>query len=171
MNPMLARDYDFRPVDGWMLSEKIDGIRAIWNGEDFISREGNKFSCPEWFKLFMPHICLDGELFIEGKSLGEIAGVITKKSFVDQEWENVRFCVFDAPLAPGVFSARIPVAETAVSGCPYARYVKQTPCRGADHLMNFFQQITSRGGEGIMIKNPDSHYEQKRSINMMKFKP
>ena len=32
MKPMLAKKYEAQPVKGWWLSEKLDGIRAIWDG-------------------------------------------------------------------------------------------------------------------------------------------
>jgi len=32
------------------MSEKLDGVRAFWNGNDFYSRAGNKFNAPDWFK-------------------------------------------------------------------------------------------------------------------------
>src|SRR5262249_18432283 len=34
---------------GWWMSEKLDGIRAYWDGEAFVSRLGNKFFAPDWF--------------------------------------------------------------------------------------------------------------------------
>lgn len=28
---------------GWWMSEKLDGVRAYWDGEAFVSRRGNQF--------------------------------------------------------------------------------------------------------------------------------
>ena len=30
-------------ITGWWLSEKLDGVRAFWNGRTFLSRLGNEF--------------------------------------------------------------------------------------------------------------------------------
>src|ERR1700730_2565362 len=35
-------------VAGWWLSEKLDGVRAYWTGEHFLSRQGNRFYAPTW---------------------------------------------------------------------------------------------------------------------------
>lgn len=51
MKPTLLRDYVGTPCEGWLMSEKLDGWRAMWNGFDFVSREGRILPAPEWFKL------------------------------------------------------------------------------------------------------------------------
>lgn len=43
--------------------EKYDGIRILWNGEEFISRKGNIVEAPNWFKQLFPPIQFDGELW------------------------------------------------------------------------------------------------------------
>ena len=49
---------------GWWMSEKLDGVRAYWDGKTFYSRLGNEFIAPSWFiKNFPSHMTLDGELF------------------------------------------------------------------------------------------------------------
>ena len=54
------------PPLGWYISEKYDGIRAIWDGEKFISRGQKVFTyVPQYFKELMPPgIALDGEMWI-----------------------------------------------------------------------------------------------------------
>jgi len=48
----------------WWISEKLDGVRAYWDGRDFYSRQGNPFPVPEWFKEGLPtDQALDGELW------------------------------------------------------------------------------------------------------------
>ena len=34
---------------GWWMSEKLDGVRAYWDGKQFLSRKNNIFYAPEWF--------------------------------------------------------------------------------------------------------------------------
>ena len=46
------------------MSEKLDGVRAYWNGENFYSRNGLLFDAPAWFKAGLPtDTHLDGELW------------------------------------------------------------------------------------------------------------
>lgn len=51
-------------VTGWWLSEKLDGVRAYWDGSRFLSRLGNEFLAPQWFVASLPETPLDGELWV-----------------------------------------------------------------------------------------------------------
>jgi DNA ligase-1 len=37
-------------MTGWWMSEKLDGVRAWWDGKRFLSRQGNMFNAPDWYK-------------------------------------------------------------------------------------------------------------------------
>jgi len=54
MRPMLSSTYERQDVTGWIMSEKLDGVRAIWTGEKLISRNGNEFAAPGWFTAGLP---------------------------------------------------------------------------------------------------------------------
>src|SRR5690606_1286923 len=49
-------------ADYWV-SEKLDGVRAYWDGQQLISRQGNRFNAPPWFTANFPDTPLDGELW------------------------------------------------------------------------------------------------------------
>ncbi len=51
-------------IQGWWLSEKLDGVRAYWDGGRFFSRQGNLFHAPDWFTEKLPPVPLDGELWL-----------------------------------------------------------------------------------------------------------
>ena len=40
IEPLLAKVYSQEDVSKWWVSEKLDGVRAIWNGENFIFAAG-----------------------------------------------------------------------------------------------------------------------------------
>ena len=62
---MLADKYTEKmDPTAWWLSEKLDGVRAYWDGSDFYSRNGNHFPAPAWFKAGLPPTPLDGELWM-----------------------------------------------------------------------------------------------------------
>src|SRR5262245_42829230 len=64
----LAESWDFSAdPTGWWLSEKLDGVRAYWDGKQFFSRLGNLFHAPDWFVAGLPDVPLDGELWIGRK--------------------------------------------------------------------------------------------------------
>jgi DNA ligase 1 len=59
-------DGDLDPKGFWM-SEKLDGVRAFWDGKQFLSRLGNRYHAPAWFTEGLPLEPLDGELWIDRK--------------------------------------------------------------------------------------------------------
>jgi hypothetical protein len=59
---LLANAYKNHDPSGWWMSEKLDGVRAFWDGKRFISRLGNVFPAPDFYKRGMPKTPLDGEL-------------------------------------------------------------------------------------------------------------
>ena len=107
LKPMLAQSYDGQDVDGWLMSEKMDGVRGLWNGEQFLSRNGNVFDVPEWFKSSMPSVTLDGELWMGRGRFQETVGIVRSNKPQDPRWHEIKFHVFDAPMFDGGFSDRL----------------------------------------------------------------
>jgi len=172
IKPMLAKAYDGQAVTGWLMSEKLDGVRAIWDGEKLLSRNGNQFFAPAWFTAQLPAgVCLDGELYVGRGKFQSTVGVVRKKVAVDAEWSAIRFCAFDAPLAPGGFESRLAYCAEVLEGSTVASVVDHRACAGEDDMEQFFRAICAEGGEGIMLRAPGSAYDQKRSANLLKYKP
>ncbi len=46
---MLAQEYKGQDIAGWAMSEKLDGVRAYWDGKHLISRQGYAFTPPQRF--------------------------------------------------------------------------------------------------------------------------
>ena len=91
---MLAKEYvkgikapkndpDCLPPIGWFVSEKFDGYRARYMGEEpekvFLSRQNKLFYSPQWFKDAMPDVNLDGELWVGRDNFQEM-GVVRQKN-------------------------------------------------------------------------------------------
>ena len=51
---LLANKWEDSDVTGWWISEKLDGVRAYWDGSQFLSRLGNQFPAPDWFIQDLP---------------------------------------------------------------------------------------------------------------------
>lgn len=50
--------------NGWWASEKYDGIRLLWDGNKFYSRQGNRIYAPKHITESLPNnVSLDGELW------------------------------------------------------------------------------------------------------------
>jgi len=48
--------------------------------------------------------------------------------------------------------------------------IKQTVCKSAEHLAVLMDEICGGKGEGVMLKDPKSDYERKRSFKLLKVK-
>ena len=94
---LLAERWDnAQDLAGWWLSEKLDGVRAYWDGKSLISRLGNRFHAPDWFLEGLPEIPLDGELWIGRKAFQRTVGIVRRQDKTDL-WKEVRYVAFDAP--------------------------------------------------------------------------
>ncbi|CAN5604585.1 hypothetical protein BH09MYX1_BH09MYX1_24750 [soil metagenome] len=156
---------------GWWMSEKLDGVRAYWDGTQFLSRLGNKFHAPAWFTDGLPNHPLDGELWGGRKLFQRTVGIV-KRQDPSALWKELSFLVFDAPAHPGPFEDRIAhLAATLGEGKhPYARVHAHEPCRDEAHLRAELARVEALGGEGLMLRQPKSSYEVGRSSTLLKVK-
>lgn len=163
-------EHDHDPT-GWWMSEKLDGIRAYWDGEAFVSRLGNRFFAPDWFVEDLPADTLDGELWV-GRKMFQKTTSIVRSGAAGQEWRSVSYVVFDAPNAKGAFEERIAHAKKVLTraGAPHARFLDHVRCDGIGHLREELTRVEGLGGEGLMLRRPGSRYEIGRSTSLLKVK-
>ncbi len=156
---------------GWWMSEKLDGIRAYWDGETFVSRLGNRFFAPDWFVEDLPADTLDGELWV-GRKMFQKTTSIVRSGAAGEEWKKVQYVVFDAPNAKGSFEDRVAHAQQVItrSGAPHARWHEHVACEGFDHLREELARVEALGGEGLMLRKPGSKYDVGRSHSLLKVK-
>ena len=154
---------------GWWVSEKLDGVRAYWDGTAFASRLGNRYHAPDWFTAGLPNTPLDGELWVGRKQFQQAVGIVRRQDQPDT-WRTVRFVVFDAPAHPGPFEGRLSAAGRAVAGVEFATVLAHTSCTGADHLRAELARVEALGGEGLMLRQAGSSYAAGRSGTLLKVK-
>lgn len=154
---------------GWWMSEKLDGVRAYWNGEYFQSRLGNRFHAPDWFVEGLPKTPLDGELFGGRKRFQRTVGTVKRQDKSDA-WKELKFVVFDAPAHGGLFEERLALCREVVVGLPYAEWLAHERCEGLDHMREELARVEALGGEGLMMRKPGSRYEAGRSSTLLKVK-
>jgi len=91
---------------GWLMSEKFDGFRAVWDGEKFISKNGNVFYAPKEFTKDFPKVPLDGELWAGREEYQTAASIIKRgtksKNYNAADWDKLQYVIFDAP---GLYSS------------------------------------------------------------------
>src|SRR6266853_691510 len=112
---LLAESWDnAADLTDWWMSEKLDGVRAYWDGKQFLSRQGNIYHAPNWFIEGLPAVPLDGELGIDRKKLQRTVSIVRRQDKTDL-WNEVRLLIFDAPAAAGGFEDRLAFLKDALA--------------------------------------------------------
>lgn len=158
-------------VSGWYMSEKLDGVRAYWNGRQLLSRKGRPFAAPAWFTRDFPPFEMDGELWI-GRGRFEDVASITSRRQPHSGWRDISYNIFEVPNASGGLDARLARLRDYLSDRPvsHLRIIPQVICEGDAHLQAKLQEVDAAGGEGLVLRNPHSSYETGRSANAIKAK-
>lgn len=173
---LLAHSFEDEDPSGWWMSEKLDGVRAYWDGTKFISRLGNQYHAPAWFTAAMPPgIKLDGELFSGRKKFQNTVSTVRKLVPNDEEWLDIQYVVFDALDRDEPFEDRIAFLNELKEydqniDAPRWRVLKQEVCHSLAHLRHRLVEIETSGGEGLMLRKPGSKYEAGRSHTLLKVK-
>ncbi len=165
----------------WWMSEKYDGVRAIWNGKQLLSRSGKRFHAPAWFTDKLPkQVGLDGELWAGPGQFQQTVSIVRRKRPPLEGWDRVKFMVFDI-LHPSCvdlpFAVRYKwytkfVAKARGRGVRFIQAVKQTRLTSERQAVRLYRRILAAGGEGMVVRSGRSTYEAgKRSRTLLKWKP
>ena len=165
-------EYKDQNVSGWLASEKLDGVRAYWDGENLLSRQGKKLNAPLSFTKNFPKFALDGELYAKELKFEEIQATVMDKLPDEKAWGRLKFHVFDVPEASGGLLDRLEVLAKFLKNKPNENLIiiKQIKMRDNAHFLKFTEDIIVKGGEGAVVREPNAPYERKRSKNALKFK-
>jgi len=171
--PLLLANTWTNDVDlaGWWMSEKLDGVRAYWDGKQLLSRYGNVYHAPDWFVEQLPRAPLDGELWLARKSFQRTVSIVRRQDKSDH-WKEISYLIFDAPAQEAAFEERMKFLKDALAGSK-ARHLQihgQQQCRSLDHLREELAQVEALGGEGLMLREPGSKYQIGRSATLLKVK-
>lgn len=157
--------------DYW-ISEKLDGVRAFWDGRHLISRQGNIFHAPQWFIKKLPETALDGELWLARGRFEQLSGLVRRQSSNVSSWKNIKFMVFDLPNNLQSFDARLQQLKIIISNinAPHIQLVKQFKVSTHEILMRKLDNIMLNNGEGLMLHLGASLYKNGRSDDLLKLK-
>jgi DNA ligase 1 len=171
---LLAQDY--KPgIDPsrYLISEKLDGVRALWDGKVLKFRSGQTISAPAWFTAKLPATPLDGELWLARGKFDELSGIVRKQQAVDEEWKRLNYMVFELPAGDGAFAQRSEKLKTLVkqTNWPQLQWIEQFKLADEKALQAKLKQITAQGGEGLMLHLATAPVTQGRSPVLLKLKP
>lgn len=172
--PILAEVYDasIDPADYW-ISEKLDGVRALWDGQALTFRSGNPVNAPDWFTRDLPKQPLDGELWLGRGRFERLSGIVRKTVPVDAEWREVRYMLFELPGAPGNFSERKEALKRLVeaAGLPWLHAIEQHRVADRTALKARLDAVVALGGEGLMLHRADDSPTSAAGGELLKLKP
>ena len=191
--PMLAKQFHKHrdkikfPV---MVQPKIDGLRMLWDGEHVASRTGKD-------SLHVPPAVLaeleanwrgfplDGELYCPDLSFEALSGALRRHE-PSPELDLIKYWVFDTPAAEHrSFNVRYDMLHTEfnrqfdrwigeVFDSPRASYslalISTWKATSFDEIDGMQADCLAQGYEGVMVRDPLSPYEHKRTAALLKYK-
>jgi len=162
---------------GYLVSEKLDGVRALWDGTTLRFRSGRVVAAPAWFTAKLPDTALDGELWIARGRFDTLSGIVRKNQPVDAEWHQVKYMVFELPayenLATRPFEQRSAQLQTVVQNAawPQLQAIEQFKVANRATLQGKLQDVVQGGGEGLMLHLASAPVMAGRSQVLLKLKP
>ena len=167
-------EYKGQNVGGWLASEKLDGVRAYWDGKNLLSRNGKILAAPGGWSAHFPPFALDGELYTARGEFEKIQSIVMDKTPNEAAWSEIKFYVFDVPEASGGLLDRLGELEKFILQNPQAgqnlKIIKQVKVKGNAEFEAFAEAVIAKGGEGVVVREPNAPYERKRSKNALKYK-
>ena len=160
---MHGRDFAGQDVSGWLAQEKFRGFRACWNCTELRSRQGEKFSAPDWFIAGLPAAPLDAELYLGPNRESQLNGMVWNRN--SPLWREARLMVFDAPMATGGILERLASVHHDCAQVTIADVFTVGPDIGER-----LAALLAAGGEGFMLREPDAPYTRGRSKSLLKLK-
>ncbi len=169
---LLLTEYDAtQNLDGWVMSEKLDGVRAYWDGSRLWSKTGKPIYAPQWFLNRLPTFKLDGELWIGRQRFAEVVSIVRDHK-PSEQWHKVIYCIFDVPDQPRGLFERLALLETFLQKNPNPNLQVIAQVQIMDHqtISKELDRVTSLGGEGLVIRDAKEPYQTGRQSTIQKVK-
>ncbi|WP_133701623.1 DNA ligase [Roseateles toxinivorans] len=170
---LLAKDWSTgRDPSRYLISEKLDGVRALWDGKTLRFRSGRVVAAPAWFLARLPAEPLDGELWLARGQFERLSGMVRKSQAVEADWREIQYRVFELPGAGGTFAQRAQQLQALATrlAWPQLQAVAQVRVASAAALQERLQAVLKAGGEGLMLHHEDAPVQGGRSDALLKLK-
>jgi DNA ligase-1 len=153
------------------MSEKLDGIRGFWDGKQLLTRGGKRVMAPDWFIENYPPFAIDGELWTKRADFEGISSIVRRKN-PDERWRKITHQIFEVPNQQGGLLDRLAVLRDYLKmrvDSPI-KIIKQYPINQRHQVKRFLQNIVRKGGEGVVVRNPNTAYQTGRLSSALKVK-
>ena len=162
-----------RSPHGFLVSEKFDGVRAVWDGQVLRFRSGRLISAPAWFTSALPRQPLDGELWMGRGTFDRLSGVVRQSVPNDEAWRAVKYLIFDAPGHGAAYAERARAVQSTLAAArvPWLVPVGHQTVKDAQEMQSLLAHTVRQGGEGLMLHRADALWQSGRSDALYKFKP
>lgn len=170
---MLATNWqDSLDPSEFLVSEKLDGVRAFWDGQTLRFRSGRRIAAPAWFTAALPPTALDGELWMGRRRFDEVSAAVRRNVPVDAEWHALTYRIFDLPGQAGSFAERSTRMKPllAAMGVPWLQAVAQQSGSDRADLQRQLKQLVDEGGEGLVLHHAAAPWQAGRSDALRKLK-
>lgn len=174
-NPLqLANIYQSQiKLDEYWVSEKLDGVRAYWDGKQLRSKQGHVYHAPAWFIEALPDFPLDGELWLDRGRFADLLSTVRKQQAINDEWQKVTYQVFDLPHSRLTFDQRLAYLRDFFSQhnrCPWLKLIPQFKVKTEQALLEKLSTIEQQKGEGLMLHRGSALYRSGRTDALLKLK-
>jgi len=164
---LLLKTYKDQNTTNWVMSEKLDGIRAYWDGNQLLTRNGKKINAPKWFIKDYPKFEIDGELWTKREDFENISSIVRDKN-PNKNWSEIKHYIFEVPNAKGDLFQRLSKVKPYEN--EYIKILPQIVIRNLEHQKNYLNEIEEKKGEGIVVRDPNALYISKRTSKALKVK-
>lgn len=172
----LLQNFDLKAFEkntqNYLYSEKLDGVRAYWDGRALYTRGGKRLTPPSFFTQNFPPFEIEGELWSKRGDFENIVSIIKSGKNI-QKWSELKFYIFEVPNQSGGILQRLEVLSHYLSShpAPFIQIIAQIQVSSTKELMDKLQEIQELGGEGIVVRDKNEPYYTGRNQKAMKLKP
>lgn len=157
----------------YLVSEKLDGVRAVWDGAELRFRSGRPIHAPAWFTQALPAQALDGELWLGRQRFERLSASVRRQTPLDEEWCSISYQVYEQPDGKGSFVERLAALKTIVAGAsqPWLQVLAQERVTDRSSLQQRLAEVVKLGGEGLVLHRADAPWQTGRTESLLKLKP
>lgn len=163
--------YQGQNVSGWLMSEKLDGIRGYWDGKKLYTKNQKEIFAPEWFTKSFPPFPLDGELYTKRNDFENIQSIVLD-IVPSEKWDSITYNIFEVPSQNEDFKNRLEKAKEWFGKYPtkHVKIIEQLVCKDEKDLNDFLSRVVNLKGEGVIVKDGSKEYNIGRSNFVLKVK-